>query len=242
MSMALELDRATDADQAVNAHLWARETRSLVPALRGASALGAACLGLLVLAGCRRTAEEQPAPPQPPSVSEAPSADDPSLERAKRAAQAFSSQLRSALQGAMHSGGPEAAVEVCYAVAPAIAEEVMQTHGVRLGRVALPGKNRNPQQAAQGWQLAALTAMQAAVADGARPEEQVLVRRDGLPEGVALRMMRGIATEAVCVTCHGASIAAQVREAIARRYPGDSATGFAVGDLRGALWVEVPAR
>ncbi len=142
----------------------------------------------------------------------------------------------------MQSRGPTAAVEVCYTVAPALAEEVMRAHGVRLGRVALPGRNRNPQQPAQGWQLAALQELQAAVANGARPEEQVLVRRDGLPDGVALRMARGVATEEVCVACHGASIAEPVREAIARRYPGDSATGFAVGDLRGALWVEVPAR
>ena len=31
------------------------------------------------------------------------------------------------------------------------------------------------------------------------------------------------------------------RAALARHYPGDTATGFEAGDLRGALWVEVPA-
>lgn len=221
-------------------HLAHRLSDILSP--RSASARWAACLGLLVLTGCRCAADEERVALPPPSAPVSPSVDDPSLERAKRAAQAFSGDLRSALQRAMQGGGPASAVEVCYAVAPAIAEEVMRTHGVRLGRVALPDRNRNPQQAAQGWQLAALQEMQAAVAAGDRPEQQVLVRRDGLPEGVALRMVRGIATEEVCVTCHGGAIAAPVREAIARRYPGDAATGFAVGDLRGALWVEVPAR
>ena len=33
----------------------------------------------------------------------------------------------------------------------------------------------------------------------------------------------------------------KVRTAIAERYPDDRATGFDVGDLRGALWVEVPS-
>ena len=60
------------------------------------------------------------------------------------------------------------------------------------------------------------------------------------PEGVALRLMRGIATEPGCLACHGAQVAPAVRTAIAAHYPDDAATGFAVGDLRGGLWVEVP--
>ncbi|MDT4883752.1 hypothetical protein FQZ97_1198250 [compost metagenome] len=54
-------------------------------------------------------------------------------------------------------------------------------------------------------------------------------------------MMRGIATEPGCLACHGTQMAPQVRAAIAAHYPDDAATGFAVGDLRGGLWVEVPA-
>ena len=58
---------------------------------------------------------------------------------------------------------------------------------------------------------------------------------------LALRLMRGIATEPGCLACHGAQVAPAVRAAIAAHYPDDAATGFAVGDLRGGLWVEVPA-
>lgn len=167
--------------------------------------------------------------------------DADALERAKAAAQAFSGQLRGALQTAMRDGGPEAAVEVCRAEAPAIAEAVMHEHGVRLGRVALPGRNRNPDQAAQGWQLAALQTFRQAVEDGAPAAEQVWIQNEGLPESIALRMMRGIATEPGCTLCHGTNIAPAIREAIAKRYPADAATGFEPGDLRGALWVEVLA-
>ncbi len=162
------------------------------------------------------------------------------LERAQAAAQAFSGSLRDRLQAAMQEGGPVAAAEVCHAEAPAIAATVMRKHGVRLGRVALPGRHRNPDQAAQDWQLDALQAFQQAVNDGAPAAAQVRVYRDDLPAGVALRMIRGIATEPVCTTCHGTHIAPEVRATIARHYPADGATGFEVGDLRGALWVEVP--
>ncbi|MDX9740469.1 MAG: DUF3365 domain-containing protein [Gammaproteobacteria bacterium] len=168
------------------------------------------------------------------------SAQDP-LERAKAAAQAFSGQLRGKLQAAMGEGGPVLAVGVCRTEAPAIAEAVMREHGVRLGRVAMPGRNRNPNQAADGWQLQALKDIQKAVDEGAPAAEQVRIYRDDLPADVALRMMRGIATEPVCTSCHGVDMTPEIRDAIARHYPDDGATGFAVGDLRGALWVEVPA-
>ncbi len=231
----------------------------------------AALIALIALAGCREGAEAaqvELAASAPGSVVTAPSGASPlvtpsgaasvsanaasatpdaqapltDLERAQSAAQAMSGELRRALTRAMQTSGPEAAVDVCHAVAPTIAEQVMQQHGVRLGRVALPGKNRHPQQAADDWQLAALQGMQQAVERGGRAEEQVLIQRDELPAGVALRMVRGIATEEACLTCHGAEVKAPIREAILRRYPQDAATGFALGDLRGALWVEVPAR
>lgn len=166
--------------------------------------------------------------------------DEQALDRAKAAATAFSGQLRGRLQSAMAEGGAIAAVEVCRNDAPRIAHAVMAEHGVRMGRVASPGRQRNSAQGAVDWQLATLTTFQRAVADGAAAGEQVSVVRDGLPDGIALRMMRGIATETGCIACHGSDLAPDIRAAIGRRYPEDGATGFAVGDLRGALWVEVP--
>ncbi|KAF1689663.1 c-type heme family protein [Pseudoxanthomonas taiwanensis] len=188
-------------------------------------------------------AQGDPLPPPAPAsaTSTTDPATDPALDRAKAAAMAFSGQLRGKLQAAMQAGGPTAAVEVCHAEAPAIADAVMAEHGVRLGRVALPGRNRHPAQAAQDWQLLTLDLFQQRVSGGEAAADQVAVIREHLPDGIALRMMRGIATEPGCLACHGSEVAEPVRAAIAERYPDDHATGFAVGDLRGALWVEVPA-
>jgi hypothetical protein len=176
-----------------------------------------------------------------PTAIASPAADDADLDRARSAAMAFSGQLRGTLQAAMAEGGPVAAIDVCGTDAPRIADAVMAEHGVRLGRVAMPGRNRNPAQAAGDWQLATLEHFQQAVAAGALAAEQVAVVGDGLPDGIALRMMRGIATEPGCLACHGTQVAPDIRDAIAQRYPDDGATGFEAGDLRGALWVEVPA-
>ena len=54
-------------------------------------------------------------------------------------------------------------------------------------------------------------------------------------------MMRGIAVEPVCLACHGKALSPETTTALRRHYPDDAATGFDAGDLRGALWVEVPA-
>ena len=204
-------------------------------------------LALALMAGCTNdpgpSADVASSPvvatPGARSTSNAPTPD--AAGRAKAAAGDFSGRLRAALTDRMQSAGPVAAVDFCHAQAPLIGEAVMAEHGVRLGRVAVPGRNRNAGNAPMDWQLEALIGFQAAVDAGAAPAEQVLVQRDDLPPGVALRMMRGIAVEPGCLACHGRAVGPAVSQAINRHYPGDAATGFDVGDLRGALWVEVPA-
>ena len=41
----------------------------------------------------------------------------------------------------------------------------------------------------------------------------------------------------VCLTCHGKRLAGDVRTAIAEHYPDDRATGYALGDVRGAIYL-----
>ena len=43
-----------------------------------------------------------------------------------------------------------------------------------------------------------------------------------------------------CLTCHGATVDESVAATIAELYPEDEAIGFAVGDLRGVFWAEMP--
>ena len=46
----------------------------------------------------------------------------------------------------------------------------------------------------------------------------------------------------LCVTCHGspAQIPTEVQAVLQERYPEDVATGFAIGELRGAISVRIP--
>lgn len=172
---------------------------------------------VLVAAGCQRNAAETPATP----VDYAP------LERA---ADAFSPRLRAELQGAMQRGGPVAGVDVCATRAQAIRAEVAREHGVRIGRSSL--RLRTEADAAPDWVAAWLRAQ------GERPAAGLTGLRTA--EGGRVRLLRPIAVEGPCVACHGAPEAQPeaLRAALAARYPADRATGYAVGDLRGALWVE----
>lgn len=159
--------------------------------------------------------------------------------RAEQAANHYSDRLRSRLQASMQTEGLAAAVDVCHAEAVEIAAEVGAEMGVRIGRVAVHGRQRNPLNIPQGWQSGALSDFQAAVDRGARAEDQVFRQHEELPDGVAYRTMFGIRSQAICGTCHGVDPQPEALEAIARLYPGDRATGFSEGDLHGGLWIEV---
>ncbi|HQW60390.1 MAG: DUF3365 domain-containing protein [Thermomonas sp.] len=198
----------------------------------------------VLLAACSSAPPPQPAAavavPAAPAPVEAPAPTAPQV-RAQAAAKAFSSSLKQALGAELAKGGTTGAITFCHAQAPKIAAQVAAEHGVRIGRVPVPGRQRSPANAPDAWQADALRALIARHDAGTPVAELVQVVDSGLPDGVALRMMRGIPVEPACLACHGKALADDTRAALERLYPGDTATGFDAGDLRGALWVEVPA-
>lgn len=156
-------------------------------------------------------------------------------EQAMAATAAFGKALKAELVGAMQSGGPLAAIEVCHVKAPAIAEAVSSEQGMQVSRVSL--KNRNPDNAPSDWQKAVLLGFDESAEMGediGGLSWQQTVEVDG---GQEYRFMKAIPTGGVCLACHGKSLAPEVQAAIAERYPDDKATGFREGDLRGAFVV-----
>lgn len=177
------------------------------------------------------------APVPAASAAAVPTTADPSdaERRARAAAAELGASLRTLLQAQLTASGPAAAVDFCRTEAPRVASEVAARHRVRLGRTAL--RVRSSTNTPGGWQKAALDTFAAQAATGRAPESLASAE---VHEGT-LRWARGIRTESVCTLCHGAALPADVTAALQRSYPGDRATGFAEGDLRGLIWVEVPA-
>jgi hypothetical protein len=58
---------------------------------------------------------------------------------------------------------------------------------------------------------------------------------------VVTHYLRAIRVQEFCLACHGSpdSMTAPVKRVIAERYPADQATGYRLGDLRGAISVRV---
>lgn len=150
----------------------------------------------------------------------------------------FMGTLQGELQAAMKAGGPTNAIEVCNKKAPAIAREISQAQGLRVARTSL--KIRNPDNAPDAWERKVLEDFEArrrAGADPATLEHHEIVAADGKR---TFRYMKAIPTAELCLNCHGEQLDPKVSATLERLYPKDQATGFKVGDLRGAFTVSQP--
>lgn len=70
----------------------------------------------------------------------------------------------------------------------------------------------------------------------------VLKRKIRLAQPARVRYAKAIALQPACVTCHGSaeSIPGGVQASLQAEYPLDTATGYRVGGLRGAIVIRRP--
>ncbi|MEC7120317.1 MAG: DUF3365 domain-containing protein [Pseudomonadota bacterium] len=140
----------------------------------------------------------------------------------------FAGQLLSAVQGAMQVGGATQAITVCTELAPALAQQA-STDGWTVGRIS--DRVRQPNNAADAWESAVLAQFAAQVAAGQPVAE---LKHSAVVEG-EYRYMQAIGIAPPCLACHGQNLAPDVQASLAQAYPKDRATGYQVGQLRGAF-------
>ena len=157
-------------------------------------------------------------------------------EQARSSAKALGSALKQELQTSMKEGGSIVAIKVCNEKAPEIAGQISKTKGVKVGRTAL--RVRNPDNAPDAWETKQLENFISRLASG----EPVGKLEAHIIEDGQFRYMKAIPTKGLCITCHGAKLSKQVRQTIKTLYPKDKATGFAVGDIRGAFTITIPMK
>ena len=161
------------------------------------------------------------------------------VEKSRELSMQLGKELKGELGAAIEKGGPVAAIDVCRTRAPAIAARLSAESGARVGRTAL--RVRNAGNAPDDLERAVLEQFAGDMASGRveGPLEAAFeIKREG---GIERHYMRAIPTEALCLTCHGETLAPELAAAIAREYPNDQATGFKLGELRGAFRVVWPA-
>jgi hypothetical protein len=163
------------------------------------------------------------------------------VEETKAVALGLQQRIAGRLKEELERGGPEGAIAVCANIAQASAARVSRERGWRVSRVSLRARNAligDPDP----WEQRALldfTARAARGEDASAMEFHEIVNE---PAGRYLRYMKALPVVPLCMNCHGPAetLNPGVREALAREYPNDRATGFAVGMIRGGLTVKRP--
>jgi hypothetical protein len=157
------------------------------------------------------------------------------VTEARQVASAVPPRLLSVLQEELERTGPEGAVAVCNEKAPQMARAASEKSGWAIRRVSL--RNRNPKAVPDAWEQAALQEFDrrlAAQEPASKLEKSELTQEAG--QNVQ-RYIRALPTAKLCLECHGS--ADQISPAVAARlktlYPADQATGYSVGQLRGAI-------
>lgn len=156
----------------------------------------------------------------------------------KVAAQGFQT-LSQQLMGAMARGGATNAIEFCSTRAMPLTLGVGTSNRVVLQRVS--HAPRNPGNAADASEAALVMRFQEefrrssnAPASGPYPAPLIRTNASGKPVFYAPIVLGN----PLCLQCHGSTgtdIAPPTLELLRRKYPGDKATGFRPGDVRG-LW------
>ncbi len=145
-------------------------------------------------------------------------------------AQEFIGLLKPRLKQAMAEGGPTRAIAVCADVAPGIADSLSTRSGWTVKRVSL--KSRNASRAVpDGWERTVLLEFNRRQVAG----EDAADISFGEVVGGQYRYMQAQGVEPMCLVCHGKGLADDVEQTLRQYYPDDWATGYSLGQVRGAI-------
>ena len=185
---------------------------------------------LVAVAGCSGSAESE----------NSQAAREAAEAKAKRATQKLVGTLMGEVQQHIKDYGLAGTVTHCSSRAQELSALVGAEEGVEIRRVT--EKTRNPVDAPDAYERRVLAHFAEMLAKGELDASTVhveVVKKDGKE---VLRFLKPVTMMKNCLNCHGSpeQIPEDVREALRAQYPNDLATGYANGDLRGAISVLVP--
>ena len=163
--------------------------------------------------------------------------DDAMLVEARKVATTLPPRLLAALQQEISKSGPEGAILVCKDMAPKMAGEISQQTGWKIKRVSLKARN-DARAIPDAWEKAALEDFDKRAAAGEPPAQL----EKGERVDNEYRYVKALPVQPLCLGCHGPvdQLPPAVKSALAQHYPNDLATGYSVGQIRGAISVRKP--
>jgi hypothetical protein len=160
-------------------------------------------------------------------------------EESRKIAQEFMQKLGGTLKQQLQSGGPEAAIATCKQVAPALAAEY-STAGRVVKRVSLKPRNQ-ALGTPDDWEKQKLESFDHTLSDGKPISSMEVSAVTEDAGGRWFRYLKAIPTLPMCLQCHGSTerIPEGVKAILAKDYPGDQATGYSAGAVRGAVSIKL---
>jgi len=142
----------------------------------------------------------------------------------------FAGKLKPKLKSAIQSGGFVHAIDVCSVEAPKIAETLSAETGWDIKRVSLKARNKTS-ATPDTFERMVLEQFDERQANG-EPASGMMFSD---VVGSEYRFIKAQGVQGLCLNCHGDSLQPEVKKAIAERYPDDMATGYSLGQIRGAF-------
>lgn len=190
---------------------------------------------LALIAGCSKV-PETPTPLAPLSAE----AQSAALQRGKAITAETFSLLSSNLQATIKTSGVSNALPFCSLAASPLTAGMADKHGVTIRRVT--HKARNPADKAGALEMVILRSFEAALATGNSPNPPPPLVTN-FTASTASFFAPIVLNNELCLKCHGEpgkDITPENLAIIQRLYPQDEATGFKLGDLRGAWRIDMP--
>ncbi|MDP1924134.1 MAG: DUF3365 domain-containing protein [Thiobacillus sp.] len=163
------------------------------------------------------------------------------IEETRAVAKTLGTQLGGKLKEAISANGPAEAVGVCKNIAPQIAADLSRQTGWQVSRVGTRARNAKT-GTPNAWQSQALASFAERMKQGEKADTMEFAQVVTDSSGKHLRYAKAIAIQPLCLTCHGTAdtIPAEVKARLRTEYPLDQATGYSVGELRGAVVITRP--
>lgn len=152
----------------------------------------------------------------------------------------LATSLKQELSTAIKKHGVPAAIQTCNIQAPILTAQSHADSSLTIRRTSL--KLRNRTNAPDAWEMGVLNNFERQLAQDTPIDQLTFTEVTNDNGNKVRRHMRAIPTQGVCLSCHGdeKTLSTEVKNMLNKEYPNDLATGFAVGDIRGAFSVSQP--
>lgn len=142
----------------------------------------------------------------------------------------FGGALKPQLKKALAEGGVTQAIEVCSVKAPKIAQDLTLSTNWQVKRVSLKARN-NKSAMPDTWEKVTLAEFDLRQQQGESAKNMAKAEIIGNE----FRFMKAQGTAPLCLNCHGSELSQETKAALKDHYPNDKATGYSLGEIRGAF-------